>query len=87
MQGRTSPMRRAPLSMAPTSRRDRVGKAMSSCTLPAEAAGSATEVEYHLLLCRGPESLQAADFQRLSDGVAEVKPMLASLMKTRSAER
>jgi hypothetical protein len=35
----------------------------------------------------GLELLQAADFQRLSDEVAEVQRMLASLMKKRSAER
>jgi len=56
-------------------------------SLPADGCGSASQVEYPLLLCRGLELLQAADFQRLSDEVAEVQRMLASLMKKRSAER
>jgi four helix bundle protein len=44
------------------------------------AAGSASEVEYHLLLSRDLELLQIADFQRLTEEVVEVKRMLAALM-------
>jgi four helix bundle protein len=44
------------------------------------AMGSASELEYHLLLARDLELLQTADFQRLSDGAVEVKRMLASLI-------
>jgi four helix bundle protein len=40
------------------------------------AAGSASELEYHLLLARDLELLEAPDYQRLSDGTVEVKRML-----------
>ena len=43
------------------------------------AAGSASEVEYHLLLARDLEFLEVADYERLSDEAVEVKRMLASL--------
>ena len=44
------------------------------------AAGSASEVEYHLLLARDLEFLKTVDYKLLSDEVVEVKRMLASLM-------
>ncbi len=44
------------------------------------AMGSASELEYHLLLARDLELLRAVDFQRLSEGAVEVKRMLASLI-------
>ncbi|HEV1285858.1 MAG TPA: four helix bundle protein [Bryobacteraceae bacterium] len=50
------------------------------------AAGSASEVEYQLLLARDLEFLKIADYQRLSDEVVEVKRMLASLMQKLRAE-
>ena len=50
------------------------------------AAGSASEVEYHLLLSRDLELLQSADFQRLTDEVVEVKRMLASLRQKLRAD-
>jgi four helix bundle protein len=50
------------------------------------AAGSESEVEYHLLLSRDLELLQSADFQRLTDEVVEVKRMLASLMQKLRAD-
>jgi four helix bundle protein len=50
------------------------------------AAGSASEVEYHLLLSRDLELLQSADFQRLTDEVVEVKRMLAALMQKLRAD-
>ncbi len=45
------------------------------------AAGSASELEYHLLLARDLELLEARDYQPLSDSAVEVKRMLASLMQ------
>jgi four helix bundle protein len=45
------------------------------------AVGSASELEYHLLLARGLELLETSDYQRLSDEAVEVKRMLASLMQ------
>ncbi len=44
------------------------------------AMGSASELEYHLLLARDLNYLQAADYQRLADGVAEVKKMPVGLI-------
>ena len=50
------------------------------------AAGSAGEVEYHLRPARDLELLKTADWQPLSAEVAEVKRMLASLMKKLRAD-
>jgi four helix bundle protein len=44
------------------------------------AIGSASELEYHLLLARDLELLKSLDYQRLSEAVVEVKRMLASLI-------
>ena len=44
------------------------------------AMGSASELEYHLLLARDLELLRLADYQRLLDEVIEVKRMLASFI-------
>lgn len=49
------------------------------------AMGSASELEYHLLLAHDLELLKLADFQRLSGEVVEVKRMLSSfLLKLRA---
>ena len=50
------------------------------------AAGSASEVEYHLLLARDLNLLEASDNQRLSEEAIEVKRMLASLMQKLRAD-
>jgi four helix bundle protein len=50
------------------------------------AAGSASEVEYHLLLARDLELLKTTDCERLSSEVVEVKRMLASLMQKLRAD-
>ena len=44
------------------------------------AIGSASELEYHLLLPHDLEVLEGRDYQRLSSEVIEVKRMLASLI-------
>jgi four helix bundle protein len=44
------------------------------------AMGSASELEYQLLLARDLEIMKSLDFQRLSGEVIEVKKMLASLI-------
>ena len=44
------------------------------------AMGSASELEYHLLLARDLELLKLLDYQRLSGEVIEVKRMLASFI-------
>jgi four helix bundle protein len=50
------------------------------------AAGSASEVEYDLLLARDLNLLEASDYQRLSEEAVEVKRMLASLMQKLRAD-
>ena len=45
------------------------------------AMGSASELEYRILLARDLELLKSEDYQRLSSGVIEVKRMLASLIQ------
>jgi four helix bundle protein len=44
--------------------------------------GSASELEYHVLLARDLELLQSSEYERLTNGVIEVKRMLASLILT-----
>ena len=44
------------------------------------AMGSASELEYHVLLARDLELLQSSEYERLTNGVTEVKRMLASLI-------
>ena len=43
--------------------------------------GSASELEYHLLLARDLELLDRAAYERLHSGVVEVKRMLAALLR------
>jgi four helix bundle protein len=50
------------------------------------AAGSASELEYHLLLAKDLKLLQTPDYQRLSGQAIEVKRMLASLMQKLRAD-
>jgi four helix bundle protein len=50
------------------------------------AIGSASELEYHLLLARDLQILHSIDYERLSGGVVEVKRMLASLIRTCRAD-
>jgi four helix bundle protein len=87
MYGLTSQMRRASASIAANiaegSRRN--GDAEFARFLQM-AAGSASEVEYHLLLSRDLELLERSDFQRLTNQVVEVKRMLASLMRKLRAD-
>ena len=46
------------------------------------AIGSASELEYHLLLARDLKILRVTDYDRLSAGAVEVKRMLASLIRS-----
>ena len=50
------------------------------------AVGSASEVEYHLLLARDLKILEASEYERLSAEAVEVKRMLASLMQKLRAD-
>jgi four helix bundle protein len=51
------------------------------------AMGSASELEYHILLARDLGILEALAHERLTNDVGEVKRMLASFIKILSAER
>jgi len=50
------------------------------------AMGSASELEYHLLLAHDLEILRSPDYQRLSEQVVEVKRMLAVLLQKLRAD-
>ncbi len=50
------------------------------------AMGSASELEYHLLLARDLEVLAKADYERLDRDVTEVKRMLTSLIQKLKAD-
>ena len=50
------------------------------------AAGSASELEYHLLLAQDLQMLGSVDYQRLSAHAEEVKRMLTSLLHKLRAE-
>jgi len=43
--------------------------------------GSASELEYHVLLARDLRYLSVESFNHLAECVVEVKPMLASFLK------
>jgi four helix bundle protein len=51
------------------------------------AMGSASELEYHLLLAHDLTLLSAADYCLLEEQTTEVKRMLAGLMRTLTADR
>jgi four helix bundle protein len=46
------------------------------------AVGSASELEYHLLLARDLKVLRSTDYERLYGGVVEIKRMLTSLIRS-----
>jgi four helix bundle protein len=79
MYGLTSQLRRASVSIAANIAEGscRKGDADFARFLQM-AAGSASEVEYHLLLARDLELLKAVDCKRLSDEVVDVKRLLSS---------
>ena len=54
------------------------------CTI---ASGSASELEYHLLLARDLKLLKAADYTLLADRVIELKRMLTALIQKLNADR
>ena len=87
MYGLTSQMRRASVSIGANiaERSCRRGDVDFARFLQI-AAGSASEVEYHLLLARDLELLEAIDYKRLSDEAVEVKRMPASLMQKLRAD-
>jgi four helix bundle protein len=50
------------------------------------AMGSASELEYHLLLARDLALMESTDYDSLAAGVTEVKRMLASYIKKLTSE-
>jgi four helix bundle protein len=50
------------------------------------AMGSATELEYHLLLARDLGFIGQADYERMDKGTTEVKQMLTALIKKLKAK-
>lgn len=51
------------------------------------AMGSASELEYHLLLAKDLKLLKAADYQELDQRATELKRMLTALMQKLKADR
>lgn len=48
--------------------------------------GSASELEYHLLLARDLQFLEDSDYKKLDQRTIEIKQMLATLIKKLKAE-
>jgi four helix bundle protein len=51
------------------------------------ARGSASELEYHLLLARDLKLLQADNYAQISERVVELKRMLTGLIQKLNADR
>ena len=51
------------------------------------AMGSASEVEYHLLLARDLKLIKASDYQELAQRTTELKRMLTGLLQKLNADR
>lgn len=51
------------------------------------AAGSASELDYHLLLAHDLDLLSTSDYRKTNEDVQEVKRMLAGLLKSLKANR
>jgi four helix bundle protein len=51
------------------------------------AMGSASELEYHLLLARDLNLLNSSDYEHLANGVTEVKRMLTSFIQKLKSDR
>jgi four helix bundle protein len=83
LYGLTSQMRRAPASIGANIAEGSCRKGDVEFGRYLQIAmGSASELEYHLLLAHDLHILQRLDYERLSDGVVEVKRMLASLIRS-----
>ena len=51
------------------------------------ALGSASELEYHLLLLRDLRMIKASEFERVTEDVLQVKRMLAALVRRLNTDR
>jgi four helix bundle protein len=88
LYGLTSQIRRASMSI-PTNIAEGRGRFTDAdfARFLQIAMGSASETEYQLILARDPGFLPNASYENLHTDVEEIKPMLASLLKTLRADR
>ena len=88
LYGLTSQLRRAGSSIAANlaEGRGRNGD-MEFARFCSMAMGSASELEYHLLLAKDLKLLKAADYQELDQRATELKRMLTALMQKLKADR
>src|SRR5262249_7880118 len=87
LYGLTSQLRRSAASVAAHMAEGCVRSSDADfCRFLWVALGSASEVEYHLLLARDLGLLSADDYVRLSDPAVEIKRMLVGLIRTLTAE-
>jgi len=86
--GLTSQLRRAsssiPANLAEGCGRTGDAEFSRFCSI---AMGSASELEYHLLLGKDLGHIKAKDYQELSQRTIEVKKMLTALLKKLTADR
>ena len=87
LYGLTSQMRRA-CSSIPTNLAEGCGQNSDAqlARFSQIAMGSASEVEYHLLLCRDLSYSQEKEFKELDNEITETKKMLASFLKKLRAD-
>jgi four helix bundle protein len=88
LYGLTSQLRRAcssiPANLAEGCGRQGDGDVARFCSI---AAGSASELEYHLLLARDLDLITVQQHEQLSRQTTEVKRMLAALLQKLNADR
>lgn len=88
MYGLTGQIRRAatsiPANLAEGCGRDGDAELARYCTI---ARGSASELEYHLLLAHDLKLLQSEDYMQLTERVVELKRMLTALIQKLTTER
>ncbi|PYS39212.1 MAG: diversity-generating retroelement protein bAvd family protein, partial [Acidobacteria bacterium] len=86
--GLTSQMRRAassvPSNIAEGCGRDGDAELARFCTI---ARGSASELEYQILLSRDLKLIQPEDYERLTEQTVEIKRMLTVLVQKLNAEK
>ena len=88
LYGLTSQLRRAsssvPANLAEGCGRNGDAEFARFCSI---AMGSASELEYHLLLARELQLIQPKDYQELAGRATELKRMLTALLQKLTADR
>ncbi len=88
LYGLTSPLRRScssiPANLAEGCGRNGDAEFARFCSI---ALGSASELEYHLLLARDLKLIQPRDYEPLAQRTTELKRMLTGLMQKLTADR